>query len=299
MANIATDVANQALDAMGHETVITDLEDGSREAQVLLRAYSQCLRQLLRGAHWDFARKQAPLQLLADATGQTAGAGSVVPIPWVYEYVYPNDCMKVRFIPWNLAANTPGVPSQNIQTQGTADNVPLMTNFGQSPISMTRIKPARFTIAMDPNYPTPPGTAFWEVQGEAPDGRTVILSNVQNAQAIYTAFVPYPSRWDSKFRAAMVAYLASETALAILKDKKMALVIQGRLIEAVKKKLNDARISDGNEGWFSSDITVDWLRFRNSGGFWRDSGWSGGDGIGPGQPWGAWDQVSFGDGSAF
>ena len=73
-----TDIMNQALDAMGWETTIGDAEEGSREARVLLRAYRECLRQMLRGAHWDWARKTAPLTLLADATGQTQNVGTIV-----------------------------------------------------------------------------------------------------------------------------------------------------------------------------------------------------------------------------
>ena len=66
----STDIANRVLDALGMNVTIGDLEDGSREAAVLLRSYQPCLEQLLRAAHWNVARKQAPLLLLGDATGQ-------------------------------------------------------------------------------------------------------------------------------------------------------------------------------------------------------------------------------------
>jgi hypothetical protein len=84
-------IANQALDAIGRggDIVIGDLTEGTREAKVILRAYSQCLRQLLRSANWDFARKQAPLVLLADQTGQTPNVGTIVSATnWLYEYAY-------------------------------------------------------------------------------------------------------------------------------------------------------------------------------------------------------------------
>jgi hypothetical protein len=293
VSNLPQDVANQALDAIGSEVIISDLEDGSREAQVLLRAYGQCLRQLLRCAHWNFARAQTPLNLLADATGQTANVGTNVPIPWVYEYAYPIDCMKIRFLPWNTAASNPGVPANNIQTEGNADNVPLMTNLGQAPTSLARIIPARFTEAHDPNFPG--SGATWNVQGQSPIGSTVILTNVKNAQIVYTKFVPYPSLWDSLFRGAFVAYLAQEVCMAILKDKKFALTMRAQQINVAKQKIQQARLTDGNEGWYSSDISVDWLRARNTG-VYNSTNW--GDG-GPGVLWGGWDMVGFADGSAY
>ena len=64
MAYEPTDVAQQALDAAGIEYTLGNIEDGTRPAQVTLRAYERCLRQLLRAAHWNFARKTVRLTLL-------------------------------------------------------------------------------------------------------------------------------------------------------------------------------------------------------------------------------------------
>ena len=297
--NLPQDIANQALDAAGVEFTIGDLEEGTRPAQVLLRAYGQCLRQLLRGANWDFARKTAPLTLLGDASGQTANVGNQVIVPWLYEYAYPTDAMKVRFVPWNGPGLLPPVPAGNIQIPQT----PLYTGENPSPQTGLRLRPARFTIATDPNYPPPPGQITWEVQGVSPQGRTVVLTNVKQALCVYTALMLYPSNWDVLFRAAFVSYLASEVALPLGKDKKFALTLRSQLIATVKQKLTEARLVDGNEGWYSTDIPVDWMAARRSGGY--GNSWYGGSGA-----WGAgfgecgvlgygWDSCSFADGSAF
>ena len=294
--NLPADVANQALDAIGYDKAIGDLQEGTRPAQVLLRAYGQCLRQLLRGAHWDFARKQAPLTLLADATGQTANVGTLVPVPWYYSYAYPPDCAKARFIPWNQAAQNPGVPVGNIQIPST----PLVTGLAQPPLTGQRLQAARFTVATDPNFAPAPGQISWEVQGLSPQGQTVILTNVQNAQIVYTAIMLYPSNWDPLFRAAMVAYLASEIALPLnTKDRKFGLQLRREQIEVAKAKIQQARITDGNEGWFSSDISVDWMQFRSAGGGFGT--WGAGDSrnSGPGVNGYGWDSVGFSDGSAY
>ncbi len=297
--NLPQDIANQALDAAGIEFTIGDLEEGTRPAQVLLRAYGQCLRQLLRGANWDFARKSAPMTLLGDATGQTPNVGNKVVVPWLYEYSYPTDCMKVRFVPWNGPGLLPPVPPTNIQIPQT----PLYTGENPSPQTGQRLRPARFLVATDYNYPPPPGQITWEVQGVSPEGRTVVLTNVKEALCVYTALVLYPSVWDVMFRAAFVSYLASEIALPLHKDKKMGLALREPLIQTVKQKLTEARRVDGNEGSYSSDIPVDWMAGRRSGGF-------GSYGYGGSGAWGAgfgecgvlgygWDSVGFCDGSAY
>lgn len=293
MAYTPTDVAQQALDATGISYTLGDIEDGTRQAQLLLRAYERCLRQLLRAAHWDFARKTQRLVLLADATGNTANVGSLVPVPWIYEYAYPVDCVKARFIPWNQAAQNPGVPTGNITP--TDPTAPLMTNLSQPPLSGQRIVPARFLITTDANNLGPnPG---YETPGMSPATRTVILTNVQNAEMVYTCMQVYPSIWDELFRAAMVAYLASEVALPLWveKNQKIALEVRSQQIAIAKDKIKQARIADGNEGWFSSDIKVDWMQARSSGA--RNFAWGGG--AGPGWWWGGYDSCSFADGSAY
>jgi hypothetical protein len=300
MANLPSDIAQQALDASGApDYLLGDLEDGSRPAQVLLRAYQQCLMQLLRGANWDFARRTAPLELLADATGNTPNVGTIVPVPWTYSYGYPVDCVKARFIPWNQPTQTPGVPPGNITPPNP--NAPIVTGLGNPQVGQGYIRPARFVIANDINNPPPAGSITWETQGLSPSSRTVILTNVQQAMLVYTALILYPSLWDSLFRAALVAYLASEIALPLSQDKKLGLMMRQQNIAIAKAKIEAARIRDGNEGSYSSNLSVDWMRARWTGGA---GGWGNnwGDGGGPAVGWGgfgSYDCVGFGDGSSY
>lgn len=253
---------------------IGDITEGSDEAQILLRAYGQNVRQLLRASNWAFARKQVPLVLLGDRTGQTPNVGTLVQYPWRFAYEYPPDAMRVRLIPWSRQDLYSPPPPGNT----AIPNTPLTTgaqqpaNFGQ------RLIPSRFLVGNDPNYPPQPGQIWWEVQGMSPTGRVVIMSNVPCAHVVYTFFTPYPSVWDSLFRAGLVAYLASEIALPIWAkrgDVKTGMAIRGQQIAIVKAKIEEARIADGNEGFFSSDIFTDWMRVRKVGGFregWGDSG---------------------------
>lgn len=292
--NLVADVANQALMAAGIDEMVGDIEEGTKPARAMLRVYSQSLRQMLRAANWAFARKTSDLVLLADANGQNPLVGSLVPTPWTYEYAYPIDCMKVRFIPWNYGQN-PAVPTGNISIP---QNVPLTTGQGAPQYSGQRLRPARFVVATDPNYPPPLGQLTWEVQGESPQGRTVILTNVQNAKCIYTALMIYPSVWDPLFREAMVAYLASQVALPLAKDKKMGMQLRKEAIELAKMKIKEARVVDGNEATASSDIAVDWMRTRRTGGYGAGRGGYG-DGDGVGGYGGGWDSLALPDGSVF
>lgn len=292
MAYEPTTVAQQSLDAAGVDYTLGDLEDGTKPAQVTLRAYERCLRQLLRSAHWDMARKTAPLVLLADATSQTPNVGTLVPVPWIYEYGYPIDCVKARYIPWNRTAQPAAPPGNIVPVDPTA---PLMTGLSQPPLTGQRIVPARFVIATDANnLPPNPG---YQTPGMSPAGQTVVLTNVQSAQMVYTCMQVYPSMWDELFRGAFVAYLASEIALPLSKDKKLGMALRDSQIRITKDKLMAARISDGNEGWFSSDIRVDWMQARAAG---NGNYWNGlGNNLGPGVLGYGYDSCSFGDGSAF
>lgn len=290
--NLPQDIGNQVLDAIGVDTELGDLQDGSREAKVLLRAYSQTLRQLHRAVNWSFARMSTSLTLLADASGNTANVGAIVcDSRFIYEYAYPTDCMKVRFIPFKgTGANSPS-PTGNIAIPAT----PLYTGQANMPAGQ-RIMPAKFQICTDPNYPVPPGSSY-DVQGISPTNRTVICTSVPNAQCVYTALQSYPSLWDPLFRQAFVAALASVVALPLSSDKKLGLAVRGQQIGILKQTLIEARMADGNESTSSSDISVDWMRTRFTGGGWGSNGGFGGGDFAGG--YGGYEGMALADGSTF
>lgn len=291
------DIVNRALDAAGSEMSIGDLQEGTREAQVCLRAYAPALQQLARSAHWDCLRKTAPLTLLADATGQTPNVGNAVQQPWTYCYAYPMDCMKARYVPWNTP--TPGTPTGNIAIPGA----PLMPGLaqGQPPMNNMRVRPARFLVGTESNYPGVQQSGswigdsqWWDVPGVSPTSRIVIMTNVVGAQLVYTALIPYPNMWDSLFQEALVALLASVVALPLAKDKKYGLQLRQQNIAIAKDKITAARVSDGNEGWSNTDHVPDFIRARSTGHGRHGHGDGGAGVLGLG-----WDSCSFADGSAF
>lgn len=296
------DISNRALDAIGNPNSIGDLQEGTREAQVLLRHYSPTLRQISRGANWNCLRKKVALVLLNDATGQTTqqqindggpvtvGPGTVGMRPWLYEYRWPTDCLKVRFVPRDHNGERPPTPNGNLAIPPT----PLFT--GQTDVQFAREVPTRFLVTNDSvpnlvgvpeNWADVPDTS--QILGQGLTSQTVILTNHRHATAVYTALITYPDQWDSLFQEAFVAMLAIRVALPLVPDHKMALSVRAQQVGIAKAALDQARISDGNEGFTSVDQRVDWLRIRNSaGGRFGGRGW--GD-EGGGTLWGGWDAV--------
>jgi hypothetical protein len=86
-------IANLALSAIGARASIASFTEQSTEAQTINLHYESVRNEALQCAHWNFARRQATLNLLLDAT-----QGQTVPSPWSYEYAYPADCIAFRYM---------------------------------------------------------------------------------------------------------------------------------------------------------------------------------------------------------
>ena len=297
-----TQIVNQALDMIGSPDILGDLEDGSAASRIALRNYAPTIEEILRAAHWNFARRQAPLTLLQDATGNTTGVGTGTPGMglWVYEYAWPVDCLKARYVPVTGAINPP-TPPGNIAVPATAQTTL------PSPWPVARVIPAPFQISQDlvPNvtgaitdwahYPDLSG-----VQGQALNQQTVILTNQQNATLVYTALIQQPTLWDALFRQAVVQAMGAKLALPVWarKDMKFGLAMRAQCIAAAKSALDQARVADGNEGPANTNHEAQWIRGRMSGGGWYGGGGWGGY-SGPGYLWSGWSDCPFPDGSCY
>lgn len=104
MANLfsdPTDVVNGALVRLGRKNRIGNLYDGSRAAKAALDIFGQTRDELLRTRDWGFASHDDTLTLLKTApvggySSATPWSATYPPVPWIYEYGYPTDCVKVR-----------------------------------------------------------------------------------------------------------------------------------------------------------------------------------------------------------
>lgn len=89
MAYAIEDLVNMALDEIGYSKHVGDIYEGSPAARVALEIYGQSRDELLQMGEWPFAQREVVLTVVG---GQTA------PTPWVYEFNYPADCLRIKYI---------------------------------------------------------------------------------------------------------------------------------------------------------------------------------------------------------
>lgn len=182
-------------------------------------------------------RQQKTLSLLKAAAGTLENVlGTSLPIPptpWLYSYALPSDCLKVRYL----------LPTYNPST----GLVPLTSFNNVAPLDFSRNEEVPYAVAYDTDTTGNP--------------ITVILTNLSQAQAVYTVNQPNPIIWDSQFQAAMVASLAAFLVPALsLNMSLMTTCI--RLADGI---IAQARVSDGNEGVMTMDHVPDWILARDGG----------------------------------
>lgn len=266
-----SDVVNQAVDMLGQSgKIIGDIADGTPVAEAARRYYGQGLRELLRTAHWSFARKRAKLTLLGNATGNAQPPVSAfVECPWSYAYAWPTDGVQGRWLPWNPT---------NAQPENS-NGVPLTT--GNSATVQYQQTPGRFLVSSSDQYPIETGNVAWDqlpdlqrTEGLGPTSRKIILTDCCEAWFVYTRLVTSIEEWDSLFRQAFVTMIALAIAPTAIEDPKLRLAETQRLSLTLKGAVADARVANGNEsGWPQSvDFEASFIRARNWGMWNSNSG---------------------------
>jgi len=100
-----SDVLNLTLTRIGFRgDRVGNLYEGSMVAKLALDIYAQTRDEMLRGGDWGFAERNVNLTLLKSANvggyfPPNQWDGNVnPPPPFLFEYAYPDDCLKVRAI---------------------------------------------------------------------------------------------------------------------------------------------------------------------------------------------------------
>jgi hypothetical protein len=100
--NSPADAVNLALVRIGYHGRVGSLYDGSTAAKHALDIYSQTRDQLIRDGDWECMERSVPgtLQKQAPAGGYVGIQWSdIYPcLPWLYQYEYPSDCLKLRSV---------------------------------------------------------------------------------------------------------------------------------------------------------------------------------------------------------
>ncbi len=236
-------IINRAALAIGSQSQVSSLNEGSALANAASTLYTPTFEQLARSAPWNCLRKEGTLTLLAAAQGTPENIDGTTlplpPVPWLYQYAYPSDCLQMRFIVPSLPAPNAGVPI-------------FSTNTGASTwLYNNRNIPFAVAYATDSsNNPI-----------------NVILANQSQAIAVYTVNQPNPQIWDSLFQGAMVASLAAYFVPAL----SLHLPLMQVQIKLAESMIEQARVRDGNEGTTSMDHLPDFIRARQgASGYYRN-----------------------------
>lgn len=234
-------LVNRALLQIGARAQVSNLSEGSTEADAASVLFVPVFEQLARAAHWNCLRKQATLSLLAAAMGTPENPqGTSLPLPptpWLYQYALPSDCLFVRFIVPSFPAGVASVPPQTTINNAAPSWLP---GGGQIPFAVA--------YATDVNN----------------NPIQVILTNQDQAQAVYTVNQPNPVIWDSLFQQAFVSSLAAFFVPAL----SLNIQLMAASISAAERMIMQARVADGNEGVTSQDHVPDFIRARGG-----ESGW--------------------------
>ena len=230
-------VSNRALLMAGARTQISSLTEGSTASIAVNALFQPTFEQLARTAPWSCLRKQSSLTMIQAAQGtpenQSGTAFTLPPVPWLYAYSYPPDCLYVRqIVPSYPSSGTSSLttqdwPAQTFTPNGGAINyaVAYQTDISNNPIE-------------------------------------TVLTNQDQAIAIYTVNQANPQIWDSLFEHAFVASLAAFLVPALSLQPQLLQLNIGM----AEKAIQNARARDANEGVHTQDSTPDWIRAR--GGNW-------------------------------
>ncbi len=222
------DICNKALSELGKGPLISALDENSVAAEQCALHYNSLREQLLRAAPWGFSRKTLSLTTLGLLTDDPPAA----PYPWAVKYLYPPDCLKMRYIlppPWPNSDVNPNVSQ------------------GQPAAWCAPSRAYRYLVSYDDTVSPP---------------RRVLLSNVTSALAVYTVNVTDANLFDPLFENALVMALASKLVMPLTGN----VGLKSGYASMADAAILQARVADGNEAIPTSDIRVDWIATRMVGG---------------------------------
>jgi hypothetical protein len=230
-----TQICNMALSSIGTRSTIASLSEDSTEAETCQLWYNTLRDSLLRDLPWNWARRQVALAVYKAAAGtqeNPQGALPQPPLPWLYSYAYPSDCLDARYIlPLLDNGSLSGAP-------------PPLTTGNNLQYRYWKTPAIKMLIAGDVDTDNNP--------------LKVILCNQKTAQLVYTGKVTDPNVWDIDFVTALVGRLAQNISFPLSGDKGLTKFVVAAGLAAEAK----AEASNGNEAMGQSSIDPDWLTAR-------------------------------------
>lgn len=171
------DLVNDALVRIGYRSLIGNLYDGSEAAQKCLAIYGQTRDDLLEQNDWDFASRTVALTLTKAAPPNgyfpptTWNPNDYPAIPWLYEYAWNDDMLKVRAVkppplfPVNIqptpnlftVSNDPGtvlVGTRKVILTNIADAICVYTGQVTNPLEWNAVFAEALSAALGKNLAT-------------------------------------------------------------------------------------------------------------------------------------------------
>jgi len=249
------DIANQVLGQIGSRATIASFDERSNEALAMRTYYSDTLDALLRAAPWNFATVSQYLTLFKAAPGtpENPSGGSPTwlpsypPVPWLYSYYYPDQCVKFRYV----------MPQVN---PGGVSGTPIFSVPSYVPVPPVSTQAARFKVYSDTS--------------DAGNKMTAIATNQSQAIGVWIERIENVALWDPSFKQAFIDALAARVAIPITGDRALAQMVKG-WAQGAMGTINVARANDGNEGLTIDNHVPDWIRVRGYAGDWTGPVYSG------------------------
>jgi hypothetical protein len=221
------DICNMALSEMGARVKINSLTDVTPAAVNCNIWYDQLRRLLLRSAPWGFARTTVALT----QTGSILNNPPDNDYPWLFNYTYPSDCVRFRYL-------IPSPPPQD----NTVPPVP-----GQPLMWLPWMMPSR----------------DWRYVVNNIGDQRVITANLNAAIGIYNADITNVDQFDQGFIDALSAALAEKLILPLSGNVQM----KSGFVNIAKSRIDEAKADDGNESISKVDHVPDWIAARGAGGY--------------------------------
>lgn len=239
MAITTLDVVNMALSEIGWRNPINSFNEVSPAAQVAKLQFSPKIEMLMRGAPWNFCRHQILGTVLKASVIDGVTSDNPPPQPWNYEYAWPSDALRVRFmIPYNTTT-TSGTPLTTNQTS-------LMVSPAYANTKIPFVVSTDYDACIERNPPL----------------IKVILTNLQNAIFVYTKDLSQrPDLWDKMFLSAATATLGAYFINALARNKQQ----MDDQIAIAKGALDAARGMNGSEALATTEHLPDWYTVRTGG----------------------------------
>ncbi len=195
------DHVNDALVRIGVKWRIGSIYGGSAPAKLALDIYSQTRDALLQSQDWGFAERDISLTLL-----KAAPPGGYVP-PTVWTTSFPA-------LPWRYEYDYPD--------------------------DAIKVRSIRRSELLLPNYDPKPNVWRTANDNTLPGGPQIILCNVADAIAVYTAQVTDPLSWEPLFSEQLCAAIARRLAPALTNLDTARI--------AASDEVNEANLAEKRQG---------------------------------------------------